>query len=300
MKIITGLKKTFFLLIACYLLAIIAIWVDGAISSHKTANYAIVLGSKVHPSGEPSARLQARLLRAAELYQNKQVKKIIVSGGTGKEGHDEAVVMQRFLIKQGIAEDHILVDSYGYNTRMTANNARRLVNHKEKRSIIVVSQLYHLSRTKMAFRQAGFYHIGSAYPNYFEWRDIYSSFREVAAWLKYWIISRPECTDLLKQLRLDRADIHYQGCEYHEGGQLRSLQAEYYLSGKQARQIQDELLVPIFGTSKYHRVCCGRSVKSGHALWPYVVDSWVTEEIIWHLEDAKQVYLRVTLYLDDP
>ena len=79
-------------LAVCYLLAILAIWIDGATSHYQASHYAIVLGNKVHLSGEPSQRLQARLSRALLLYQRGMtVKQIIVSGGVGKEGHDEAL-----------------------------------------------------------------------------------------------------------------------------------------------------------------------------------------------------------------
>jgi vancomycin permeability regulator SanA len=187
MKVLSWLKKGILLSVTFYLLAIAAIWVDGATSHYETSDYAIVLGNQVHPSGEPSQRLKARLLCAASLYNEGSAKQIIVSGGIGKEGHDEAVVMQHFLMSKGIPNDKIIVDSNGYTTRMTAQNTHRLVTNKEAAPIIVVSQLYHLSRTKMAFRQAGFKQVGAAYADYFERRDIYASLREVAAWGKYWL-----------------------------------------------------------------------------------------------------------------
>ena len=68
-------------LAVCYLLAILAIWIDGATSHYQASHYAVVLGNKVYLSGEPSQRLQARLSRALLLYQRGVVKQIIVSGG---------------------------------------------------------------------------------------------------------------------------------------------------------------------------------------------------------------------------
>ena len=57
---------------------------------------------------------------------------------------------------------------------------------------IVVSQLYHVSRAKMAFEQEGFTHVGSAYPRYFERRDVYASLRELPAWVSYWFGMRDD------------------------------------------------------------------------------------------------------------
>ncbi|QTR51225.1 SanA/YdcF family protein [Candidatus Thiothrix anitrata] len=143
------LRKISSLLILLYFLGIAAIWIDGATTGYAKSEYAVVLGNQVYPSGEPSERLKARLERAAELFRDGTVQKIIVSGGLGKEGHDEATVMKRYLETQGIPAVAVIADSYGNNTHLTALNAHRWV--QLDKPVIVVSQLYHLSRSEMAF-----------------------------------------------------------------------------------------------------------------------------------------------------
>lgn len=182
------LKKSVLGLMLVYVFAIGAIWLDGYTSGYENAEYAVVLGNQVFPSGEPSPRLKARLLRAKTLYDEGVVSRILVSGGFGKEGHDEATVMRQFLEQNGIPSEHIQVDSCGHNTRFTAQNSLRWLKGNQQSPVIVVSQLYHLSRTKMAFRQLGFERVGGAWPDFFERRDIYASIREVLAWLKYWVV----------------------------------------------------------------------------------------------------------------
>ncbi len=179
------IKKIFLTFILLYGFAIAAIWLDGATTNYEKSEYAVVLGNQVYPSGEPSERLQARLNRAAELFRDEMVEKIIVSGGFGKEGYDEASVMKRYLEAQGIPAAAIITDSYGNNTHLTAHNAKQWANIAKP--IIVVSQLYHVSRSKMAFQHVGFTQVGVAYPLYFEWRDVYASLRELPAWLSYYI-----------------------------------------------------------------------------------------------------------------
>ncbi len=49
----------------------------------------VVFGNKVELSGVPSPRLEARLDRALSLYNAEQAPCVLVSGGVGKEGHDE-------------------------------------------------------------------------------------------------------------------------------------------------------------------------------------------------------------------
>jgi len=182
------LFKTISLFLFAYLLSIGIIWLDGMETDYKKADYAVVLGNQVYTSGKPSDRLKASLSAAKKLYRKHKVKKIIVSGGIGREGHDEAVVMKKYLVKQGVPSRKIIVDSDGYNTHKTAQNSKKWINPKQ--SLIVVSQLYHLSRSKMAFHHAGFKKVGAAYPDYFEKRDVYASLREVFAWTFYWLAER--------------------------------------------------------------------------------------------------------------
>lgn len=59
---------------------------DGLNDRNSKADVAIVLGNKVNEDGTLSDRLKARLDKSIELYKNGRVKKIIVSGGLGKEG----------------------------------------------------------------------------------------------------------------------------------------------------------------------------------------------------------------------
>ena len=52
----------------------------------KTADIAVILGSKVNEDGTLSERLKKRLECGISLYHNGRAKKLMVSGGLGKEG----------------------------------------------------------------------------------------------------------------------------------------------------------------------------------------------------------------------
>ncbi len=176
-------KRVILTLIFLYLVAAAVIAVSGLFATYRSAEYAVVMGNKVDETGEPSARLAARLDKAIDIYQHGDVKKIIVSGATGKEGHNEAVVMALYLRQRNIPRTDIIIDSTGYNTMASALNAKAIVG--KGRSIIVVSQFFHIARSRLALSKAGFTDIGAAYPEYFELRDIYSLLREVAAYALY-------------------------------------------------------------------------------------------------------------------
>jgi uncharacterized SAM-binding protein YcdF (DUF218 family) len=76
----------------------------------------------------------------------------------------------------------IIVDNFGNNTTATVNNTLKLKDSLNIHSLIVVSQYFHLTRTKMLFRKRHFDNLSSVSPKYFEFRDIYSLLREFAAY----------------------------------------------------------------------------------------------------------------------
>lgn len=187
---IKQMVKIFSLLFALFLFAwftihTVVIVIDGLNDELKSADMAVVLGNKVELNGQPSKRLQSRLDKAVELYDEGYFNFIIVSGGLGKEGFDEAKVMKNYLTNQGISDDKIIEDSNGYNTYMTAENSRLVMDELDLKSVMVISQYFHITRTKLAFKKLGFEKVYSAHSGVFEYRDVYSIIREFPAYYKY-------------------------------------------------------------------------------------------------------------------
>lgn len=166
-------------------LEIFAITAIGLADTARPSDVAIILGSKVNPDGSLSPRLQARLDRALALYQQKLVANLIVSGGFGKEGHDEALVMKQYLLRQGIPETALIADQHGDNTEATAQNSAALMQQHGWKSAIIVTQFFHIARSVWALRRVGIENVTSAHANYFEPRDIYATLREAVACLAY-------------------------------------------------------------------------------------------------------------------
>ena len=175
-------KLLFTILLIWFLGQITYITFDGLSKNEKNADIAVILGNKVNKDGTLSEWLEKRLECGLNLYQNGLIKKIIVSGGLGKEGFYEGDKMKEYLIKKNVPDSLIVVDNYGNNTLATVNNTIKLKDSLNFESIIVVSQYFHLTRTKMLFKKQGFKNISSASPKYFESRDFYSLFREFVAY----------------------------------------------------------------------------------------------------------------------
>ncbi|MDQ8739322.1 YdcF family protein [Paenibacillus sp. LHD-38] len=151
----------------------------------KPVDVAVVLGNKVEVNGQLSERLKARLDTSVKLYDGGYFTFIIVSGGIGKEGFDEAKVMKSYLIDKGIPEDKIIEDNNGYNSYMSAQNTSKIMDELEIDSVMVITQYFHVSRTKLAFRKMDIKEVYSAHAKIFEFRDIYSIIREFPAYYKY-------------------------------------------------------------------------------------------------------------------
>lgn len=166
---------------------VLAVAATGFAATPRKADVAIVLGNEVMANGEPSARLRARLESAFEVYEAGLTTHVIVSGGTGLSGHNEAVVMKDYLVERGIPEVQVLTDPNGVDTRATAINAFAMMQQRGWRDALVVSQFFHLPRTMMAMRAAGASTVSGAYPHYHEWRDLYSLAREAVA-IPYYLL----------------------------------------------------------------------------------------------------------------
>lgn len=164
----------------CYVL------LDGFRAPQLPADVAVVLGSRVQRNGTPSSGLERRLQRAQELYHRHNVKAIIVSGGRGSEGFEEADVMRDVLIRYRVPPSAIILDRLGNNTRLTAIHSREIMEARQWRSAVVVSQYYHVPRAKLALRQEGIPAVSGAAAQYrFAWSDPVSLIREWAGFYAY-------------------------------------------------------------------------------------------------------------------
>lgn len=186
MKWTLNKKKTMLLVIIfAYLIIVLSIIFSGLRDNLVKSDLIVVLGTKVSPEGIPSAGLAVRLNKAIEIYQQGYAPKILVSGGTGKEGYDESLAMANFLIARGIPQEAVIQDGQGVNTRATAQNVYQYMQQQQLNSVIIVSQYYHIARTKLAFKHEGIKQIAHGSPPYMSWRDFYAVTRELLGYPIY-------------------------------------------------------------------------------------------------------------------
>jgi vancomycin permeability regulator SanA len=159
--------------------------VEGLRDKVVDTDLAVIPGNTVFPDGTLSARLKSRLDAALPLYREGHVKGILVSGGIGAEGQDEAAAMQRYLVGMGVPAAAIITDNKGINTFETARFTAALMKEKGYRPPILVSQFFHIARFELALKRHGVATGGHVHARYFETRDLYSQAREVVGYAGY-------------------------------------------------------------------------------------------------------------------
>ncbi len=117
----------------------------------RQADAAIVLGAAVW-AGTPSPVLRARLDHALLLFQNKQIERIVVTGGVGRgDNMSEAEASAEYLVSKGVPAEAILLEEEGRSTYESLKTASVLAQEANIRQVLLVSDPFHMLRSlKMA------------------------------------------------------------------------------------------------------------------------------------------------------
>ncbi len=185
-RVLPWLRRLMLVLTAWALVHLAAISVDGCSDEDAPADLAVVLGNHVAADGTVSGRLVRRLDRALELYQQGKVPTIIVSGGRDPGSPFEAEAMKQYLVERGVPADAVVEDRGGENTYLTARFTAEYMQQHGLRSVIAVSQYYHISRSKLALRRFGVAEVRGAHAvMVIEPREPWSLMRELVGYYTY-------------------------------------------------------------------------------------------------------------------
>ena len=133
----------------------------GTTDYRRPADAAVVFGARVYASGAPSPLLADRIATAVDLYRSGDAPILLMSGGDGADGFNEAAVMREVALGAGVASGDVVVDDLGVSTEATVANTMAWVMDQWDSvpptavRVIAVSQPYHLPRIQLAFAAAG-------------------------------------------------------------------------------------------------------------------------------------------------
>lgn len=114
--------------------------------SGKSAKYGIVFGSYI---------LQKyRIEQATNLYKERRVKKLILTGGKGgisnqnNEDVPEADLMKESLVKNGVSLQDLIIDNSSNSTIENGINVANILNNLQEniQEMILISSEFHLKR----------------------------------------------------------------------------------------------------------------------------------------------------------
>ena len=121
----------------------------------ERADALVVLGARVMPGGVPSGALLARVEKAVELYQRGMAPRLVFSGGIGVNPPSEAQVMREQAVRLGVPAEACVLEEQSHSTEQNARFSAELLRGLGARSVVVVSDPYHLLRARQYFRLNG-------------------------------------------------------------------------------------------------------------------------------------------------
>ncbi len=165
----------------------------------RAADAIIVLGSQVRADGSPSASLYARTQHAIELYRAGYAPTLFLTGGVGRFPPAEAEVMRRMALQAGIPDSALVLDETATSTQESMATAARVARERGWRTVLVVSDPFHMLRSRQMARDAGLDAYGSpAYESHLYTIDRlrrYYTARETVALLWYFTLGRWTAVD---------------------------------------------------------------------------------------------------------
>lgn len=125
--------------------------------------YAIVLGGMIWYDARQDKpqfmRSGDRLFQTLSLFGNKQIDKIIITGGSGSINHPEekeAAILKKYLLKCGYADSSIIIENKSRNTRENALFTKYLIDSLHiQDSALFITSAFHLRRAKGCFNRVG-------------------------------------------------------------------------------------------------------------------------------------------------
>jgi uncharacterized SAM-binding protein YcdF (DUF218 family) len=152
---------------------------QSTIDEARPADVIVIMGAAEY-RGKPSPVLRARIDHALDLYRKKLAPRILTTGGAGGDPvYTEGEVARNYLVRQGVPSEAILVESEGGSTWQSTAIAAEMMRRMNLHSAIVVSDGYHIFRTKKMLEFRGLNVYGSPRPE-----EVKGTWREKSLFLR--------------------------------------------------------------------------------------------------------------------
>lgn len=147
---------TFTFVICVFGFPVAQMFCEGQIDERRPADAATVFACDLPENDDGGAILRARVKTACDLYNEKLVRAIVLSGTVAADGVDQTEVMRHIAIECGVAEADIVPATTGNDLGSAVKGSLESLREHELYSVLAVNDFYLLPRVRLAFRRAGF------------------------------------------------------------------------------------------------------------------------------------------------
>ncbi|HET7402005.1 MAG TPA: YdcF family protein [Usitatibacter sp.] len=145
------------------------------------AHYLVILGAAVRQDGTPSGSLSRRVEGALAFARSVGCAKFLATGGVGRHGPAEALVIRELLRAGGIRDEDILVEDRATDTLESIVNCDAILRLREDVDVVVpCTSRYHVARCALLLALLG-YRV--------RWPSMPADRRHIGTWkwLLYWL-----------------------------------------------------------------------------------------------------------------
>lgn len=131
----------------------------------RPADAIVVLGAAEY-AGRPSPTFKARLDHGFDLYQQGIAPVVITTGGFGADPKfSEGGVGHDYLSRRGIPDASLIAETQSADTAESAARVAAILQANRWRTVVAVSDAYHLFRVKQFLARKGIVAYGSPRPD---------------------------------------------------------------------------------------------------------------------------------------
>lgn len=125
------------------------------VSETTPADAAIVLGAATW-NEQPSPVFEERINHAIDLYQQKQVKVIIFTGGIDTGAQEaESIIASKYAVQHGVARGDMFCETISTNTYENLLGAKAIIQQQHIDRVLIVSDPLHMRRAMTMAQDLG-------------------------------------------------------------------------------------------------------------------------------------------------
>lgn len=159
------------------------------VKQNHSLDAGVILGAAVWGGNRPSPVLRERINKGYELYENGNIKYLVLTGGGSPGEMTEAEVAKNELMKKGINKKYITVENKSNSTleQITFIN-KSLYKKNNWKKIVLITDNFHLLRSKQMCRFFGINVLGAASDTPLSAESTFSySMKESFAVILFWL-----------------------------------------------------------------------------------------------------------------